>query len=36
LPFSKVSGDLSTHLQAAHSQLDDWTFERIVAEGGYE
>src|SRR4051794_24132548 len=36
LPFSQVGGDLSTHLQAAHSQLDDWTLERIIAEGGYE
>jgi hypothetical protein len=36
LAFSKVSRELSIHLQAAHDQLNDWTCDRIIAEGGYE
>lgn len=36
LPFFRVSRELPTHLMAAHRQLDDWTYERIIAEGEYE
>jgi len=34
LPFSQVRSELSSHLQTAHNQLDAWTYERVVADGG--
>jgi hypothetical protein len=34
LPFSDVRRLLESHLQTAHHQLEDWTYEKVAAEGG--